>query len=227
MLERLRVGPIGENAYILPGPASGPGAGEGGCVLVDPGDEARRILDFLDGRSLVPTTIVATHGHLDHTAAIPDLLEALAARGRRARLAVHAGDAAYFGELGEATNRELFASIRAIGFFKHYWKGMPAPDLLLADGDAVPGSAYRVIHTPGHSAGSCCLYDGAAGILVSGDTLFRDGVGRTDGPDSDPRALAASLRRILALPPGTKVFPGHGEPTTIGAEAAALGLGAS
>jgi glyoxylase-like metal-dependent hydrolase (beta-lactamase superfamily II) len=210
MLERLTVGPIGENAYILLGGAS--------CILVDPGDEAGRILSFLDSRNLTPSAIVATHGHLDHTAAIPELLAAWHSRGVEVPLATHALDADYFGAKGEETNRALFHAIRALGYFKAYWRPVPSPDLLLGDGDLVPGSAYRVIHSPGHTRGSICLYDAAASVLVSGDTLFRDGTGRTDGPDSDPKALAASLARLFALPPGTKVFPGHGDETTIGEE---------
>ena len=101
MLERLTVGPIAENAYII---ADGPS-----CLLVDPGAEARRILSFLDSRELVPSMIVATHGHLDHTAAIPELLAAWRERGIEVPLAVHAEDADYFGAAGEETNRELFA----------------------------------------------------------------------------------------------------------------------
>jgi hydroxyacylglutathione hydrolase len=211
MLERLTVGPIGENAYIL--------AGGGPCVLVDPGAEAQRILSFLDSRGLVPALVVATHGHLDHTAAIPELLAAWSARGIEVPLAAHAADACYFGPEGEETNRRLFAAIRALGYFKACWRPIPSPDLLLADGDELPGSSWRVIHSPGHSRGSLCLYDAAASMLVSGDTLFRDGVGRTDGPDSDPAALGASLERLFSLPPATRVFPGHGEETTIGREA--------
>jgi hydroxyacylglutathione hydrolase len=211
MLERLTVGPIGENAYVL--------AGEGSCVLVDPGDEAPLILAFLDSRGLVPSIIVATHGHLDHTAAIPELLSAWRSRGIDVPLAAHAADAGYFGREGEETNRSLFIAIRALGYFKACWRPLPELDLLLSDGDAVPGSPLRVIHCPGHSRGSICLYDGAASILVSGDTLFRDGVGRTDGPDSDPAALEASLGRLFELPPETRVFPGHGDETTIGREA--------
>jgi hydroxyacylglutathione hydrolase len=211
MLERLTVGPIGVNAYVL--------VSESSCLLVDPGDEAGRILSFLDSRGLVPDMVVATHGHLDHTAAIPELLESWRGRGKAVRLAAHAADADYFGAKGRETNRSLFAAIRALGYFDTYWRPIPEPDLFLSDGDAIPGSAYRVIHSPGHSRGSACLYDEAAAILVSGDTLFRDGVGRTDGPDSDPAALEESLRRLFALPPATRVFPGHGEETTIGREA--------
>jgi hydroxyacylglutathione hydrolase len=92
MLERLTVGPIGENAYIL--------ETDGACILVDPGDEARRILSFLDSRSLVPSLVVATHGHLDHTSALPELLAAWNSRGIAVPLAAHSADAAYFGAGG-------------------------------------------------------------------------------------------------------------------------------
>jgi hydroxyacylglutathione hydrolase len=210
MVERLSVGPIGENAYVI--------EVNGRCALVDPGDEAQRILSFLDSRELRPTLIVATHGHLDHTAAIPALLEAWRSRGLSVSLAAHKADADYFGEKAEEANRDLFAAIRASGYFKRYWRPIPKPDFFLADGDELPGLPYRVIHSPGHSPGSICLYDAASGILLSGDTLFRDGVGRTDGPDSDSFALEASLKRLFELPPETRVFPGHGEETTIGRE---------
>lgn len=210
MLERLTVGPIGENAYVL--------IHEDCCALVDPGDEAQRILSFLDSRGLKPSLVVATHGHLDHTAAIPELFAAWKQRGLSVRLAAHSADADYFGAKAEETNRSLFAAIRATGYFKQYWTPIPEPDLFLSDGDELPGLFYRVIHSPGHSRGSICLYSKEEGILVSGDTLFRDGVGRTDGPDADEAALEASLKRLFTLPPETKVFPGHGEETTIGRE---------
>lgn len=212
MLERLTVGPLGENAYIIiEGDA---------CAIVDPGDEAERILALVDSRSLSPRLVVETHGHLDHSAALPDLRAAWTARGLSVPLAVHASDAAYFGAQGEETNRRLFAAIRGTGYFRHYWRPLPAPDIILAEGDELPGFPYRVIHTPGHSAGSICLYCERDGILVSGDTLFRDGLGRTDGPDSDYGLLMASLSKLFALPSGTKVFPGHGEETSIGRESA-------
>lgn len=210
MVDRISVGPIGENAYVVPC--------EDGCVLVDPGDQPARILSFLDSRKCKPLYVIATHGHLDHTAAIPQLRAAWTSQGMDVPLAVHAADADYFGPRSELTNRELFAAIRALGYFENYWKPIPSPDLLLNDGDVLAGTQLRVIHTPGHTKGSICLYDEAAGFLISGDTLFRDGVGRTDGPDSDPEELSASLERLFALPPSTHVFPGHGEPTTISRE---------
>ena len=210
MLQGLTVGPLGENAYVL--------ASKGTCVLVDPGDEAQRIVGLLDSLRLVPSLIVATHGHLDHTAAIPEVLAAFRDRGASMKVAIHAADAGYLGPKAEDTNRRLFASIGAPGFFPGRWRALPEADLLLAEGDAIPGTSFKVLHTPGHSPGSICLYSEEEAVLVSGDTLFRDGYGRTDSFDADPDALVRSLGRLFALPPGTRVYPGHGGATTIGRE---------
>jgi len=210
MLQRLRVGPLGVNAYII--------VSEAASVLVDPGDDPEATLPFLDSSGIVPSMIVATHGHLDHTAALPTLLAAWRARGLEVPLAASSADASYFGELAESTNKRLFASTGGLDYYDAYWKGMPEVSLFLEDGDIVPGTALRVIRTPGHSPGSLCLYDKGEGTLISGDTLFRDGVGRTDFPDSNPALLEDSLARILALPPDTRVLPGHGPETTIGRE---------
>jgi len=207
-IERLMVGPIGENVYAVL-------SGETG-FLVDPGDSADRILRFLDEKGIGISLIVLTHGHLDHTAALPALLETW--KDSPPGIAIHPLDARYLGAEGEKTNRILFDAIKAPSFFESYWGGLPEPTILLRDGDAIPGTGFIVLHTPGHSAGSICLYDKESGILISGDTLFRDGVGRSDGPDADPHALESSLSRLSSLPPETVVFPGHGARTTIGRE---------
>jgi len=207
-IERLRVGPIGENVYAVQSGGTG--------FLVDPGDAAEAILRFLSEKEIAVSLIVLTHGHLDHTAAIHDLLDAW--KGNPPGIAIHPLDARYLGAKGEEANRELFDAIGASGFFLNYWKKIPEPALLLNDGDFLPGTGFRVLHTPGHSAGSICLHDVESAILISGDTLFRDGVGRADGPASDPRALELSLKRLSSLDPDTTVFPGHGPRTTIGRE---------
>ena len=209
-IERLMVGPIGENVYAVQ-------TGDTG-FLVDPGDAADEILRFLAEKGIEISLIVLTHGHLDHTAALPGLLEKW--KNASPGIAIHALDARYLGAEGEETNRILFDAIRARNFFNSYWKGLPEPTLLLRDGDTIPGTGFMVLHTPGHSAGSICLYERESGILISGDTLFRDGVGRSDGPDADPHALESSLARLSSLPPDTVVFPGHGARTTIGRELA-------
>jgi len=207
-VERLRVGPIGENVYAVQ-------AGEIG-FLVDPGDDADSILKFLSEKEITVSLIVLTHGHLDHTAALPALMEKW--KDKLPDIAVHSLDARYLGAAGEETNKLLFDAIKAPSFFANFWKDLPEPTILLAEGDLIPGTGYTVLHTPGHSAGSICLYDRESPILISGDTLFRDGVGRADGPDADPAALQSSLARLSRLPPETIVYPGHGPRTTIGRE---------
>ncbi len=238
MIERLKVGPIGENVYILPyNTKSDLDKAGSACILVDPGDAADRILSVLDKKQLKVCCIALTHGHLDHTSAIPALFAAWEKQGmsftpgaggtcteasailHHPPLAIHSADAAYLGPTSEETNRRTFMAIGAIGFFKHFSVPMPPADILLKDGDRVAGSMWRVIHSPGHSAGSVCFYCAELGILVSGDTLFRDGFGRTDGPDSDPAAMEKSIASaVFPLPAETIVLPGHGEPTTIGRE---------
>lgn len=213
-IERLRVGPIGENVYAIQSGDSDEARESG--LLIDPGDDADAILRFLAEKGMGISLIVLTHGHLDHTAALPDLLARW--KGDLPGIAIHRLDAGYLGVKGESTNKELFDRINAAAFFHGYWKPLPEPTILLADGDILPGTGLRVLHCPGHSAGSICLYDSESATLISGDTLFRDGVGRSDGPDSDPEALQASLARLAALPPDTLVFPGHGTRTTIGRE---------
>jgi glyoxylase-like metal-dependent hydrolase (beta-lactamase superfamily II) len=96
-----------------------------------------------------------------------------------------------------------------------------AIDAPLKDGDklAVGGIGVHVLHTPGHTPGGVCLWLPQERKLISGDTLFRDSIGRTDLPGGNGRQLLESIRRqLLGLPEETEVFPGHGEPTTIGRE---------
>lgn len=218
MLERIAVGAFAANCWILPAdPLAGPDSKD--CVVVDPGAEADRIISFLDERGLMPRLIACTHGHVDHICAIGPLKAAFAARSIDLRVAIHREDAGYLGEEGEARNRDLFRQLGAGSFFKSIWSPVPPADIFVEDGELLPGTGWRVIHTPGHSKGSICLYAEPAGLLVSGDTLFRDGVGRTDGPDASMEELRESIGwKLFSLPASTKVFPGHGDPTTIGRE---------
>jgi hydroxyacylglutathione hydrolase len=95
-----------------------------------------------------------------------------------------------------------------------------------ADGGEIRFGALRltVLHTPGHTEGSVCLYDPDAGLLFSGDTLFAGGWGRVDLPGGDPDVMAASLARLSELPDAVRVYPGHGADTTVGRERAWLEL---
>lgn len=100
-----------------------------------------------------------------------------------------------------------------------------AADRELVEGDVVDIGQlrFRVLHTPGHSEGSVCLYEAGRDLLLSGDVLFRGSYGRTDLPGGDDAQMVASLTRLLhEIPPGTRVLPGHGAETTLGAESAWL-----
>lgn len=206
MITTLSVGPIGVNVHIVD-------LGGGRALVVDPGAEPERILSALDGRTVV--CIALTHGHLDHTGGLPGLRAALGP----VPVAIHSADSRYLGALGRGTNLRAFTDIGARSFFDRYWSAMPEADVLIADGDTLPGTRIRVLHTPGHTAGSCCFYIEEDSALLAGDTLFRGGLGRTDNFDSSEEAILDSIRRrILVLPPDTKVYPGHGEPTTVAAE---------
>lgn len=212
MVEHLVVGPLGVNCCIV-----SPDEERGGAMVVDPGGDASAIIARLRRLKLRPTRIVLTHGHWDHCAASAELAAAFSRDGEAApALVIHRSDARYLGPGSLAAHEEDFARLGALDFVRSSWDEPPAPGLLVDEGDSL--APFTVFHTPGHTPGSIALYDAEAGLLISGDTLFAGGIGRTDLPYGDPRALGRSLRRILELPPKTRVIPGHGPETTIGKE---------
>lgn len=163
------------------------------CVVLDAAHSAAEIAAAVGGRRLV--AVVCTHAHNDHVNAAPELADRF-----HAPVLLHPDD------------RELWDQT-------HPGR---APDAELGDGEVVMagGVELRVLHTPGHAPGACCLYAPAAGVLFSGDTLFKGGPGATGRSYSDFPTIVESIRqRLLTLPPETVVHPGHGESTTIGAEA--------
>jgi hydroxyacylglutathione hydrolase len=216
MIQSVSVGPIGENVHIVENPGAP-------VVVVDPGAEAGRLLPLITAaiaRTNAPEVLlVCTHGHLDHVAAIPEVLAGLGRQDIPARLIAPEADRAYFGETAEATNRRVFAGIHAMEFFDRYWRPIPEADIYYTDGDSIPGTDITAIHTPGHTQGSSCLLAEGGKDLLSGDTLFRDGRGRTDNFDSDEMALVSSIReKLCILPDSVRVWPGHGGQTSIGRE---------
>ena len=194
----------------------------GACAVIDPGDEGSRIIAFLDQLKLAPAYILLTHGHFDHIGAVADLAaEYRKRRGRRPpKIAIHAADAAYLGPGSLSVHIESFAAIGGIG--KEYvdkpWNETLTPNRTLVEGDTI--GPFTVLHLPGHTPGSIGLWDKTARVLFSGDTLFRDGYGRTDLPGGSEKLIIASLGRLCSMDPGIEVYPGHGPTTSIGREAA-------
>jgi len=195
-LKSLVVGPLASNCYI----AGDESTREG--VIIDPADEAKVILRSVEELGLNIRSIILTHGHPDHIAALKEVKEATGAE-----IAVHTGDAEYY---------KQGALALAFGFS---CPTPPPPDKLLNDGDSIDigDLHFKVIHTPGHTPGGICLF--GHGVLFSDDTLFNYGIGRYDLPGGDYAQLMNSLQaRLMVLPDETIVYPGHGPRTTIGAE---------
>lgn len=193
------VGPLGVNCSILGCETTRQG------VVVDPGDDAERILAQLQQRNLTIVAIINTHGHFDHVGANRQLTQATGAP-----LYIHQADAPML---------ERVAKTAAM--YGLPGENSPQPDRLLEDGMLIEFGTHRlqVIHTPGHTQGGCCLYLEAENKLIAGDTLFADGVGRTDLPGGSHQQLVASIKtRLFSLPDQVQVYPGHGPTTTIGHE---------
>lgn len=197
-LLRLVVGELGTNCYVIL-PADGADA-----VVIDPGAEGARVKGVLRDHRLRLSGVVLTHGHIDHLLGLADLL----ADESEVEVYLHPGD----GPLIERMD------------FQAEFFGVPTPALPrhmrdVADGDILcfGGRSFRIIHTPGHSPGSICLLFEEEKTLVSGDTVFLDGVGRTDLWGGSSTELRSSIEeRLLVLDQGIVVYPGHGERTTLG-----------
>ena len=199
ILKVLPLGPFQANCFILADKATRQAA------VIDPGDEPEKILRA--ARGLEVKVILLTHGHLDHVSGARRLKEETGAP-----LLIHAADR----ELYEGLRDQYAAAPGMFGLSLGPGHDPLPPDGTLEDGQEVAFGPrrLRVLHTPGHTPGCCCLL--GEGILFSGDTLFFDGVGRTDLAGGDEKKLRASLQhRLMVLPSETRVFPGHGPFTTI------------
>lgn len=188
-----RVPPYDNDCYLLVD-------GRRDAVLIDPSMGERVALDAVRDQGITLLEILNTHGHPDHIFGNAAVKEAT-----RARLAIHRSDAYRLGPSRPPTPLDV----------------PPADADDLIDEGALrflPDVRMEALHTPGHTEGSTCFYLPDDGVLFSGDLLFQGNVGRVDLPGGDARAMERSLARVAALPPDTRVYPGHGPATTIGAE---------
>jgi glyoxylase-like metal-dependent hydrolase (beta-lactamase superfamily II) len=202
--ESFSVGRLGCNCSIVADPDTKQ------AIVVDPGDQAPDILARLAQLGVEAVKLVHTHAHFDHVLGTRAVAEQTGAE-----VLLHAGD------------RWLYENVdvQARAFGVPWPRTMMAPITReLVDGDVLPFGhrEARVLHTPGHTPGSLCFFverTGETPVLFSGDTLFRRSVGRTDLWGGSSEQLLASIRdQLFALPDDTVVVPGHGPPTTIGAE---------
>ncbi|WP_347241408.1 MBL fold metallo-hydrolase [Thermus sp.] len=189
----IALGPLQENAYLV--------ETREGPVLIDPGDEPEKLFALFRETGLTPRAILLTHAHFDHVGAVAPLVETL-------DLPV------YLHPLDLPLYEGADLAARAWGFT------IPKPPLPvrpLEEGARLFG--FHVLHLPGHSPGHVAFHDPEGAQVFSGDLLFRGSIGRYDLPGADPQALFRSLKRLLALPPKTRVHPGHGPGTSLGLEA--------
>ncbi len=228
-IEILQVGPLATNCCLLQA-RDDPHA----VYVLDPGAEAQLIISRLQDLHLRPAGIILTHGHLDHSSAAAalqlhyttDSQPAGLPGSKGLPLLAHRETAFWCGASAEEIHRREFGSLGSQGslIFDALFEGIPGIDQFLEEGDLIEGTDLQVMETPGHSRGGLCLYSPGSRTLFSGDTLFCRGSGRTDLTGGSPDTLAASIRRLLqALPPETRVIPGHGPETTIAAESALYG----
>ena len=198
ILETLVVGDLQANCYLV------------GCeesqeaVVIDPGGSEEAVLRMIREAGVRVTAIVNTHGHCDHIGANRRLREVTGAQ-----IAIHELEATFL------TN----ATLNGSAFFYATPMISPPPDRLLRDGDRIEIGVrtMTVLHTPGHSPGGISLV--LEECVFTGDTLFRASIGRTDLPGGSYETLIHSIReRLMALDDGMRVYPGHGEASTIGWE---------
>lgn len=200
-IEMLAVGELGTNCYFLINEDNN------NLIVVDPGGNGDRLAERINSNNLTLSAILLTHGHCDHTDGIEDL---------RAGISYPVEVYALKDEEETLLNPSINMSVNMGWGSKTY----PA-DKYLNDGDTltIGGMTFEVIATPGHTKGGCCYYFRDDNLLLSGDTLFAQSIGRTDFPGGSMEVLSDSIKnRLYTLPDDTDVLPGHMGATTIGRE---------
>lgn len=193
-------GPYQTNCYVLSLP------GSRACWIIDAGFEPQHLIRHIQTQGLTPEALLLTHAHVDHIAGVPAVRRAFP--GIPVRL--------HEAEKDWLSDPELNLSI-----FTGEPVSMPAPDGLLLDLDELRLGplSFRVLHTPGHSPGGVAFWCESQAVAFSGDSLFAGSVGRTDFPGCSFETLERSIRtRLYTLPDATRIFPGHGDATTIAHE---------
>ena len=195
-IKRIVTGAIEENCYLVWDEANQ-------AVVIDPGDEASKIIDEITKLQLNVKKIILTHGHYDHVGAVNEVKKATGAQ-----VICHQEEKSIVED-----------ETLSLGLYLGKEVSLPKVDACVSEGDeiSVGNLNFSVIHTPGHTKGGMCLLAGDS--LFSGDTIFYGTLGRWDFPTGDLSELTSSItRKIFNLPEDTVIYSGHGPETTVGAE---------
>lgn len=197
-VERFVLGSLGTNCYLLINEETKE------LVIVDPATCPDYLVSHVKSNGYAPKAIFLTHGHFDHVMGIDDWVKEF-----------HIPVYLHEEEKQILENPELnLSSMFGTSYDYNDGKCLKDKDVL-----EVAGLTFKIIHTPGHTSGGCCYYEEAAGVLISGDTLFCQSVGRSDFPTGSMATLARSIKeKLFCLPDETMVYPGHNEQTSIGDE---------
>lgn len=193
-IETLTVGPLAVNSFIVSDPETNE------ALLIDPGSEAKRIINLIEVRKLKLKTIINTHCHIDHAAEVKTIQDYF-----NAEFLIHENESQLLHMLGESDG--LFGiKVSGIPKVNHYLK----PDQEITIGHNIG----KILYTPGHSPGGISLY--IQNYLFVGDCLFKNSIGRTDLHGGNYDELISSIKlQLFTLPDDTIVYPGHGPLTTI------------
>lgn len=197
-VHQFRLGPLRNNCYLVWDEVSRTG------VIVDPPLPTPEIVEAVRKRRLTIPWVLITHGHFDHVIGVRFLLDELGAKA-----AMNPEDRPFLDEPSSHRAARFGLALETFEF----------TPLTEGRGFALGETEMLTIHTPGHTPGGVCFSLPQAKLLFTGDTLFHRTVGRTDLPGGDTAAIERSIReKLYTLPDDTRVFPGHGRPTTIGQE---------
>jgi glyoxylase-like metal-dependent hydrolase (beta-lactamase superfamily II) len=195
-IDIVNVGIIGTNCYIIYNDKKE-------AIVIDAGDDAHKIYNKVEELGVKVVALMLTHGHFDHISAVDEVAQ-------------HYGVTVYAGK-GE-TRLLTDAKMNGSAYYRRD-KTVSEFEKLEDNGDIeLGGIKFKVMFTPGHTEGSVCYYVEDAKVLFSGDTLFKESVGRTDMATGDDRKIIQSLDKLMELDDDVDVYPGHSEESTIGYE---------